>query len=210
MRDGSRVMVQVVAPECRTTLVTASRTTNPKTSRPAGVTSSTAWGSTGRMPAARRTDAAAASSTASDVPRMPAAVARTSVSDSRASRSTSTISRVAAAGSRSMSRRARPAFTAIAVSEWPRMSCRSRAIRARSAVTAALASSSRVCRSSLVSLMLPANPPIHSVRATTVTASSHWGPSGACQVNATMAAPSVSPTTSACRHGSIRPAATPR
>src|SRR5664279_5576972 len=57
MLFGSKVTVQLLAPECRTTLVTASRITYPNTSRAAGFTASTARGSSARIPEACSTAA---------------------------------------------------------------------------------------------------------------------------------------------------------
>ncbi len=69
---------------CRTTLVTASRTTYPNSSLVASGIGSTAVGVTGSIPAAASTERALAISAATRTSRIPDAVARTSARDCRA------------------------------------------------------------------------------------------------------------------------------
>src|SRR3954452_21438604 len=135
--------VTACAPLCRSTLVVASRTTQPSTASTLPGRGGTADGALSAMPAADSAERASASAWAQLTWRYPLTASRTSASARRAAASTSAISSRARAGSRSASRPASWLFSAISDRLWPSRSCRSRAKRSRSSATALRASSSR-------------------------------------------------------------------
>ena len=141
----SMTMRQAVAWACRSTLVTASRTTHPNVASAATAGGSGSGPSTTpRTPAARSASSALASSSARPLPRYPATACRTWLRARRPIASMSLAWATTASGSSVPVRRTASALTTMRDSEWPRRSCRSRDIRWRSSRTATAASWARV------------------------------------------------------------------
>ena len=141
-------MEQLSAPECRSTLVTPSRSAHASTAPASSGRSALSASMVAAMPAASRASRAPSSSSGRVGARIASTACRTSSRAVRPTRSMSAACSAAASGSVATSRRTAWALTTITDRVCPSRSCRSRENRSRSSATATRASSARVRRSS--------------------------------------------------------------